>query len=99
MVRFDDIAGLICGALFMMIPIVAILARHQQKMAVIMQGTKENTNLASEVERLNYEVRELRSLVNQQTISLDTVRDALMQRGKDPQEIDNTMDQLKRLTG
>lgn len=97
--RFDDIAGLICGALFMMIPIVAILAKHQQKMALILQGAKEKENLTTEVERLSYEMRELRSLVNQQAISLDNVRDALVQSTRSQPQMDNTMDELKRLTG
>lgn len=37
----DDIFPFLIGALVMMIPIVAILTRHQQKMARIMRGMPE----------------------------------------------------------
>jgi hypothetical protein len=54
----------------LMIPIVAILANHQQKMARILnQGALE----ASSVDALRQEIGELKSLVHQQAIALDDI--------------------------
>ena len=59
------LAGILCG-------IVAVLTGHQRKMAEIIH--RGNPNAGVEVEALRQEVRELRTLVNQQTIALDDLR-------------------------
>lgn len=66
--------------IFLMIPIVAILTSHQQKMARLMRERAPQNN------GLEEEVRELRQLLHQQTIALDDVRkklDSLGPRSED----------------
>ncbi len=52
----------------MMIPIVYILAKHQQKMAEIVHSNRVPT---PEVESLRHEVAEMKALLHQQVIALD----------------------------
>ena len=54
----------------LMIPIVAMLTRHQQKMAEILNRGAADHNQISELRR---ELSDLKTLVHQQTITLDTV--------------------------
>ena len=61
--------------LALMIPIVVILTRHQQRMAEIVHRTAGDH---SELTALRHEIAELKSLVHQQAITLDTL--AGMQR-------------------
>lgn len=57
-----------------MIPIVAILTKHQQKMAEIIHQNQANRNLPNpEIDALRREVSELRQLVHQQTINIDNL--------------------------
>ena len=70
-----DIEGILAIALSLGIPIVAILASHQQKMAQIFQ---ENARLmapiaSGETDALREEIRELKSLVHEQAITLDNL--------------------------
>ena len=67
-----DIAVLI-PIVALMIPIVKMLVTHQQKMAEIIHGTA-NRQSDTEVAQLRQEVYELRPLVHQQMIALDTVK-------------------------
>ena len=53
----------------MMIPIVYILAKHQQKMAEIVHS---NRMPSPEVESLRREVAEMKALLHQQVIALDS---------------------------
>lgn len=63
--------GIIIPIVALMIPIVAMLTRHQQKMAEILnQGRGDH----SEIEALRREVAELKSLVQNQTIAIDNYR-------------------------
>jgi hypothetical protein len=71
----DNVAAIITTLVFMMIPIIAILARHQQKMAYILnqgQGNVPNQAIA----QLAAEVQDLRALVNQQTVTLDNLAES-----------------------
>ena len=54
------------------IPIVAMFNAHQRKMAEIIH--KGQSVPAGELEAIRQELRELRGLVNQQTIALDDIR-------------------------
>ncbi len=58
-----------------MIPIIAILTHHQRKMAELIHGRPAEP-LANnpEVTALRHEVYELKQLVQQQIISMDTMR-------------------------
>jgi hypothetical protein len=68
----DDWMPFVLGAIMFLIPIVAILTRHQQKMALILRdnrGFEGNAELAS----LRAEVARLTQAVHQQTIALDNL--------------------------
>lgn len=58
------------------IPIVAILTAHQRKMAQLIHGTQ---GPREEVEALRREVTELRNLVYQQAIKLDSLSGSQVQ--------------------
>lgn len=57
------------------IPIVAMLTKHQQKMAELLHGSQGVS--AEETHRLRSEVNQLRDLVAQQTIALDDLRSSV----------------------
>lgn len=65
-----EFIGPLCGVIALMIPIVAILVKHQQKMAEILHRSAPN----GDVEALRREIADLRALVNQQTIQIDSLR-------------------------
>ncbi|MEA2554296.1 MAG: hypothetical protein QOJ65_2472 [Fimbriimonadaceae bacterium] len=54
------------------IPIVAILSAHQRKMAEIIH--RNNQNGPAEIDSLRQEIRELRTIIHQQTIAMDDIR-------------------------
>jgi hypothetical protein len=57
----------------LMIPIVSILVRHQQRMAEIIHTAKPQLATdRAEIEALRREIQELKQLVHQQAISMDT---------------------------
>ncbi|MBX3119652.1 MAG: hypothetical protein KF784_11345 [Fimbriimonadaceae bacterium] len=55
-----------------MIPIVAILTKHQQKMAELIHGNR-NIQGSPEMDMLRREVAELKTLVHQQTMMIDEI--------------------------
>ena len=60
----------------LIIPIVAILTRHQRQMAEIVHQPRNNAlppELISEIHALRQEVSMLRERVNQQTITIDSL--------------------------
>ena len=64
------VIALMIPVIALMIPIVAILVSHQQKMAqIVHRGLGDNP----EVSALRNEIAELKSLVHQQTITLDNM--------------------------
>ena len=58
----------------MLIAIIAILTKHQQKMAEIVRETGMANNQA--IPRLEAEVQELRSMVMEQAVTIDNLSDA-----------------------
>lgn len=68
----DEIIPLVLGAIFFMIPIVAILTSHQQKMAKIMRQNADTSSNA-QIEQMRVEMEALRQLVMQQTIAIDNL--------------------------
>jgi hypothetical protein len=69
-----ELAAIIVPVVIFMIPIVAILTKHQQKMAEILHAQgQQNPHLAEQVEALRHEVAQLKQIVHQQTIVLDSV--------------------------
>lgn len=63
------------------IPIIAILTKHQQKMAEFMHGKSAENNqvpaLYHEVQMLRTEVTKLREQLNEQTLLVDDLRRGL----------------------
>lgn len=70
--------GIGVAVLAMMIPIVAILTHHQQKMTAIINGSQ----FRNEVEALRAEVQQLRDLVSHQATQLDRLNG--LQPGSEP---------------
>lgn len=65
-----DIIWVLVPVTALLIPIVAIFSVHQQKMAQIIHQGPGN---AGDVDALRKEIAELKTLVHQQTIALDTL--------------------------
>lgn len=64
--------GALVGGIFFMIPIVAILTKHQQKMAMIYRENASHNSMPNEAEqRILSELASLRAMVNQQSIVID----------------------------
>ncbi len=57
------------------IPIVAVLTKHQQRMAELLHGS-QGVNV-EETHRMRNELNQLRDLVAQQTIALDDLRSSM----------------------
>lgn len=70
-IQGDDIIGMIIGVAMMMIPIVAILTRHQQKMTELMHRREQTGQIPQAEAQLHAEVMALRQLVAQQALALD----------------------------
>ncbi len=74
MPNLEDLTGLLAVALALGIPIVAILTSHQQKMARLFGENQRAANATSpETHALREELRELKSLVHQQSIAIDNL--------------------------
>ena len=75
-----DQLGVLIPIVALLIPIVAILTKHQIKMAAIIHGRTFDTNdnlvpiQADNNSQVGEEVRQLRELMHQQTIALDNLR-------------------------
>lgn len=72
MLRVEQIAVFI-PIIALLIPIVAILSAHQQKMARIIAEREASPKGLEEVARLRAEVFDLKQLVHQQTIQMDSL--------------------------
>ncbi|CAN1515775.1 hypothetical protein MCEMSE15_00928 [Fimbriimonadaceae bacterium] len=59
--------------LALLIPVVAILTKHQQRMAELIHGGEQNRQSSQEMLALRHEIAELRSLVHQQSIAVDNL--------------------------
>ena len=66
----DDIIGLVAILMIFGMPMVGMLLKHQRKMAEMFQAQARFAP-DPEVQALRAEVRELRTLVNEQTIVID----------------------------
>jgi hypothetical protein len=58
----------------LMIPIVAILTYHQRKMAEIVHQGRGADVPNQEIQMLRREVQEIKEIVHQQTIAIDSIR-------------------------
>ncbi len=70
-VRPDDIFPFLLGAILFMIPIVAILTKHQQKMALLLRGDQAQN--PQENDAVRKDVESVRQMVMQQTIAIDNL--------------------------
>ncbi|MFM9872545.1 MAG: hypothetical protein ACKVQS_03650 [Fimbriimonadaceae bacterium] len=70
--------AIIIPILIFMIPIVAILTSHQQKMAKLIQGGQQDNQVSGaimhELQSLRAEVANLREVVNHQALAVDDLR-------------------------
>ncbi|HLO98932.1 MAG TPA: hypothetical protein VK171_10090 [Fimbriimonas sp.] len=70
------------------IPIVRTLVQHQQKMAEIVHGNNSvNPQALAETNQMREEIRQLREMMNQQTIAIDNLRDEFRGRSNIEQRL------------
>jgi len=70
-----------------MIPIVAILTYHQRKMAEIVHRNGATPAVLDEIRSLRVEIREMKQLVHQQAIVVDSAINALRIPGEEANHI------------
>ena len=70
--NMDNLADLIVPIMALLIPIVAIMASHQRKMAEIFAQRQSNVP-NPEIQGLREEIGELKALVHQQAIMVDNL--------------------------
>ena len=70
----DNILPLAIPIIIFMIPIVAILTSHQQKMAQILHANRGMLESNRDIEMLRAEVGELKAMMQQQTIAIDNLQ-------------------------
>jgi len=87
----SDIAPILITGIIMLIPIVSILVRHQQKMAMIMrQGPQAVDQRSSyEAETMRREMAELKSLMHQQAIAIDNLTNKVNANSEISQRLEN----------
>jgi hypothetical protein len=68
----EDVLALLLGGIVLMTPIVWILTKHQQKMTQLLHEDKSKQALPASQD-LAREMSELRHVVHQQTIALDSL--------------------------
>ena len=66
------VVALLIPIMALMIPIVAILVKHQQRMTEIIHGSGGN-EIRAEVAQLRSEVYELKQMLHQQMIAVDSI--------------------------
>ena len=80
----------------LMIPVVALLTKHQQRMTELVHGNVVNgmegnsERLLQEIQSLRLEVTELKQILYQQAISLDSMRNAPI-----PAKLEDRLDPLR----
>jgi hypothetical protein len=72
----QELAPLVASALFLMIPIMAIWTKHQQKMAMIQRDARQAGQLTDTEARILQELASLRELVAQQALIVDDLASA-----------------------
>ncbi len=73
--RLEDVLPFAIPIIIFMIPIIAILTRHQQRMAELMhQRQPVDDNVSHQLMAMQVELRHLRELTTQNTLALDDVR-------------------------
>ena len=69
-----DVGGIVACIAVMAVPITAILTAHQRKMAMIIHNTQQRfAQEDGQQQQLASEIRELKQMVYQQAIALDSL--------------------------
>ena len=76
----EDVMPFIIPIVVFMIPIVAILTHHQRKMAELLHGSRAQALPNPEIDAMRREIAELKQLVHQQAIALDSARTSPIER-------------------
>jgi hypothetical protein len=86
MFDFEALIPLVGIAAFFGIPIIAILTRHQRKMAELVAGRQQSVDQDAvlRIQRLEAEVASLRDTVNAQVLQNDDLRRSLSQPASPP---------------
>ncbi len=80
----EDVAPFVIPIVMFMIPIVAILTHHQRKMAELLHGNRQSANLSNaEVEGLRREVQEIKQILHEQTIAIDSLKQSALTQGSE----------------
>jgi len=73
----EDFIGVFIVALVMLVPIITILTRHQQKMAMLFRDDRQNhtvdARLAQDNELLRKELADVKALLYEQSIAIDNL--------------------------
>lgn len=85
-----EMAGIIVPVVIFMIPIVAILTKHQQKMAELIHGN-QNQNAFAELSYLRAEVAQLKEVVTNQQLALDDMRNRVRTMDQNSDSISNRL--------
>jgi len=74
--RFEpgEVFPFFLGVIVLATPLIFILTKHQQRMATIFQGRKDQGQPSEQEMRVLHELATLRQMVAQQTIALDDLR-------------------------
>jgi hypothetical protein len=71
-----DIAPVIALVGSLMIPVIVILTRHQQKMTLLIRQDALNAqNSSGDLQSIQYDVQQLKSMVATLAMSVDTLKD------------------------
>lgn len=71
----EDLTGIVLGGIFLLIPIIAILTAHQQKMARLFREDQNKGVNPQETNMLRGEVHDLRQRIDNLTLSIEQMRD------------------------
>jgi hypothetical protein len=69
----DNMVGLASVIFVMLIPIVAILSKHQLKMAALFREQAANRNVEQNPDMMSLEMRELKAMVAQQALAIESL--------------------------
>ena len=69
-----DFAPMVASVFVMLIPIIAILTRHQQKMTLLMRQENHPQQNSNDLYSHQYEVQQLKSTVSDLAMSVDSLR-------------------------
>lgn len=68
-----DWIGLILGGITLVIPIVWILTKHQQKMTLLLHEANNRQQELPQNQEVRREIADLKEVVHQQTIAMDSL--------------------------